>query len=521
MKIYAKTIDTWVTRTPVPPEPLKPGDKAPGKPGEPPAPGVKYQLDRAHCEDDTEVVVHQDPTDPTKPRGVDILGRVLIIDGSPFGNVMRVFGWPVAPGKIDARPGEVHREDMSLLGPEVVLDQVHNASSVRGRGALKMPANSDLSGGELAQPQEIVVHWRDSMKFEGAKRSAQFEGKVFAKQGESWILCHQMNVLFDRPVYFNQMQKKPEPGAKPPAPKGAGDPKGRADPKGANPDENPKIETVSCYPAPADSTEDREDWIVRFKQVEFDTTGRVIKTQQLRAQEFQVDAQARDATGGQPYQRMKAFGPGELRIWQLGDKDSTGPGAEGKKDPAPKSAGGPAKAPAPPRTKPAEGEDQELKLTVVKFNGRMTAIDKGKVFQKATFEDTVDAVNFPSDRDDVDMANFRPPLRTVWLKCSKELIVWTHKKDAAPPVQRMDAFGNAYFRSDEHEGLGETINHDGKKMILTGSKGLPAQITNRFNSGSQEIGEQIIYDKSTGDIKVNRSFGSQFNGGGGGGGPKK
>ncbi len=115
-KIRAKTIETFVTRVTVP--------ARAANPGEPAAARAKYQLDRARCED--SVSVKQKPLDPTKPRGVEIFGRLLHIDGSADGSVMTVFGWP-------DKLGEVHQEEMSLLGPKVVLEP--GAQLGRGRGA--------------------------------------------------------------------------------------------------------------------------------------------------------------------------------------------------------------------------------------------------------------------------------------------------------------------------------------------------------------------------------------------------
>ena len=101
----------------------------------------------------------------------------------------------------------------------------------------------------------------------------------------------------------------------------------------------------------------------------------------------------------------------------------------------------------------------------------------------------------------------RLPPRAVLLKCDKELIVWSHKKPNAPTSQKMDATGNAYLRSDEYDGWGETISHDGKQVIMTGSEAIPARIMERFNQGNERAGRQIIYDRATGSAKVIDSSG--------------
>ena len=468
-KIRAKTIDTWLTRVPAPP-------KAPAKPGDPPADNMKYQLDRARCEDN--VTVHQDPADATKARGTDIIGRLLLIAGSADGSAMTVYGWP-------NRPGEVHQEEMSLIGPEVLLDQVHNAALVKGRGALTMPTSSDLSGGDLAKAEVMVIHWRDSMVFNGAKKSAEFVGKVSARQGESWVLCHTMLVKFDRPIYFNQAQKAAPKSANPKGPKAG--------------DEKAKLDTVCCYPAAGDSADDKKELYVTYNQVEFDKAGKLVKSQQLTAQELKMESQAREAPGGEPFQRVTADGPGVLRVWQSGDKEP---------EPAPKG-NNPPKGPMAPA--PKDGE-QEMKLTVVTFRGRMVAIDKGKVFQKATFETNVEVVSVPADSPTVEVQRHRLPARATLLKCDKEMVVWTHKKPNAPVAQRLDAYGNAYLRTDDHDGWGETITHDGKVAILTGSDRIPARIMNRFNQGTDQSGKKIIYDRGAGSIKVIESFGGTLGG---------
>jgi hypothetical protein len=476
-KIRARTVDTWVTRIAQAPTPAANAKKPAATPqaadkGE--EKGPKYQLDRARCEDD--VVVHQDPTDPAKPRGVDILGRLLLIDGAPEGSKLTVYGWP-------NRPGEVHQEEMSLLGPEVVLDQIHNAASVVGRGALTMPTNSDLSGGDLKHPEVVVIHWRDRMSFRGALRSAEFEGKVSARQGESWVLCHTMQVTFDRPVFFNQAQKRAAPQA----------------------GEKPKLDVVRCYPAAADSADNKDELFVCYNQVEFDATGKMVKSQLLKAQVLEMFAQFQDSKGGEKYQLVKAEGPGRLRVWQAGEKDPAGP-TPGAAKPAPK---GPP-APGTPAPKAAEPE-QEMKLTQVDFRGGMTAVDKGKRYQEATFDKSIEVFSVPADSPSVAIERNRLPPRAIMLTCADKLVVWSHKKQPnAPAAQRMLAKGNAYLRSDEHDGYGETIEHEEKRVTLTGTDALPARVAQRFNSGPEQAGGRIVYDRSTGAYQVTDSTGGTF-----------
>jgi len=350
----------------------------------------------------------------------------------------------------------------------------------------------------------VVIHWRDEMEFKGAQRSATFIGKVSARQGESWVLCHTMHVVFDRPVYFNQAQKKAAiPFAQSIAPPKPADPK--ADPRAvALADEKAKLDKVFCYPAPADSADDPRELAVYYNQIELDKAGKPVKSQFVTAQELRMFAQAQDASG-EKFQRVEADGPGIVRIWQAGDKNMTEPAA---KPAAPGQPMAPMRPSAPPPgAKPANPDEQEMKLTVVNFTGRMTAIDKGKVFQKVTFETNIKLVNMPAESPTVEVPENRLPPRGVMLTCSKELVVWSHKKGTGPAVQRMDASGNAYLRSDEYDGWGETISNDGKLIVINGSDAIPARIMNRFNRGSDQSGKKIIFDRGAGSYRVIESFG--------------
>lgn len=151
-----------------------------------------------------------------------------------------------------------------------------------------------------------------------------------------------------------------------------------------------------------------------------------------------------------------------------------------------------------------------MKLTLVRFSGRMIAVDKGKVFQQARFEDNVDVINVPAPDQTVQIDRHKLPPRSVLLTCSKELVVSSHKKGNAPPAQRMDAIGNAYLRSDDYDGWGETITHDGKTVVMNGSEALPARIMGRFGDRTSQSGKQIVYDRAAGTYKVLESYGGTF-----------
>jgi len=480
MKLRARTIDTWVERYPTPKTAAAPMVPPVG-PNEMADSGVKYQLKQARCEG--MVSVHQDPDDPTKPRGTDILGSIMHINSTPEGSALTVFGW-------DNRPGEVHNEGTSLIGAKIVVDQLHNLAVIEGRGSVVIPSSTGLTGTELKTNEPVVIHFRDGMTFRGALKIAEFFGKVNASQGSSWVTCHTMRVNFDRPVYFTQSNRPKTP------------------PKGPNaPDDKPKLDIVDCYPAPGDTADSPQEKIVTFTQVERDPeTGSAIRRQQIEALEIRLEALAVDPEGGESYRRVTAEGPGIVRTWAAGSRDDGSP--------APTAV---AMRPAGRQTAPAPAV--EMKLTVVNFSDRMIAKDKGDRYKEATFRNDVQVIHVPTEDPNLDVKRNQLPPRAVLLTCSNKLVVWTRKVDNEPAQQSMHAYGNAYLQNEEYEGWGEVIQSEGRLVRLYGMKDNLARIRNRFG-GTEQPGEVITYDRATDYYKVDGSIGGMLTTPGGKSTPK-
>jgi len=516
VKLRARTVDTWVIRYPVPAaagavaslkpavgQPLAEGQPLAGQPPPERTGGLKYQMEKARCEG--MVSVHQEPADPTKPRGIDILGSVMLIDSTPEGDKLTVFGW-------ENRPGEVHNEGTSLIGPEVVIDQVHNLASVRGRGSLVMPASSDFTGAELKKPEVLVVHFRDGMTFFGAKKVADFFGKVNAAQGSSWVTCHTLRVNFDRPVYFTPVNRPggvPRPVGSPAMPTAPGTPAtltasgtpgtpatpgtpGTPAAPTAAGDDRPRVDKIYCYPAPADTADSPQEKLVWFTQVDRDPqTGRPVRQQKLVARELRLEAQARDPNGGEPYRLVFAEGPGVTRTWQVGSGDE--------------DAAARASAAADPKP-PGSSDAGQMKLTVVNFSGRMTVKDKGRAYQEATFHDPVQVIQVPTDNPELEVDRHKLPPRAMLLTCADKLVLWSHRTADQPPRQHMIAYGNAFVQNDEYDGWGDTITYEGRQVILDGTGAVPARIKGRFK-GNDQAGQRIIFDRATNHYTVEGSLG--------------
>jgi hypothetical protein len=478
--LSARVIESWVARTPTPAEPPTPSATGSTVAAKPASPAVKYELERARCED--RVTVHQDPADSTKSRGTDIFGAKLNLDQSKAGSVLTVHG-------STAGPAQVYFEDVSLFGPVVVIDQPNNAVSVDGQGLLLMPSGSELGGEKTANgaPGELEIQWSTKMRFFGAKATAEFLGTVSALQRpkakpaappvarkpsdpeatwtRSGILCHRLDITFDRPVYFNQLKKDPEPvpaKGTPVAAKSAG----------------PKLRSALCTPMPDDEAAGNPNArAVQFTEETFKPDGTYLKAQRVTARQIDLKIDDRE-------QVMFATGPGQVRILQLGTKD--GVAADGPRPPA---AGPPTKA-----------EDQEMKLTVVWFDARLVGSDKAKLFQEAVFDDGARVVQVPADRLDFPVVEHELPPRAVYLKCNDSMKVSSRR--TAPggvPVQNMTALGNAEFRTDEHTGNASKITYDGGGVVFDGTKTSPAKLRKQapgMTSPADEwSGERIIYNR--------------------------
>lgn len=492
LEMSARLIDSWVSRFPQPAEFLT---AAPAD-----SPGYKYRMDRARCED--RVVVHQDPADPTKaPRGLDITGALLNLNQTPAGSVMTVTGTVLAEA-------EVHFETLSLYGPVVAIDQPNNAVDITGRGRLRMPSQSDL-GGEAGRPTELEVRWTRTMRFDGKSAFAEFLGQVQAvqtpdrgtfrpkaaaaplprasgfrpgdliqqpppppKSGDGWgwsaVYAHRLDVTLDRPVYFNQLRRSDgtTPGSKP------GDPN------------NPKLKRAVCTPMADDeaATAQLPARTVVYLEQTFDKAGLTTKAQRIEAQQLELDNDdvRKDQT-------VSASGPGEVRILQPGSKD-------------------PAVAVAPTGpAKSASAEDTEMKLTWVRFNSRMTGRDRGKVLQKAVFDDGATVWNVPTDNLNLRFPDHAPPPGATFLTCTESLEVSTDKTKPDKPDQWMVARGAAEFLDDKYRGSAPVITYDGRAVVLNGEGNQLARMYDRrvgVQPGGNNSARRYVYTLKDGAVNA-------------------
>jgi hypothetical protein len=463
-----------------------------------PAQPLKYQLETARCDERVVVYQNPDPKDPAKPTvGLLIKAVKLNLEQSPAGSVMKCTGDDVAIA-------EFHLDKISIYGPTIDINEPDNTVSVDGMGKMIMKSTADLSGNDLPKPSDIVVNWAKEMRFFGAKGRAEFLQNVSAMQivlpdppvkangvapiltpkspseqlpvpkdlGEpnlytsrSTIQGHRLDLAFDRPIYFNQMQKKnteidPKTGLVVAAPR-------------------PKLKTAVTTPVPEDeraqfATKPARD--VYFVEEVFDADNKYVRARWLRAKQI-------DFTNREKEQELYAAGEGELRLLNPDQGDEEAPVVATSNQQVVKKPGSP-----------------EMKLTVVQFAKQMVAKDQGKIYQEAVFDKGATAFSIPTDDLNFRFEKHALPLKSTMLSCIDSLTVSSSQtsKDVKPE-QWMVANGNAEFRNDTYLGIGGRITYKKQQFIFDGTPNRMASLSKiDVGVGRSEYhqAEQLIYKRN-------------------------
>jgi hypothetical protein len=417
--------------------------------------GPKNELDQLTC--DGSVQVHQDPAGPDE-HGMDIQGDTLNLSNHPDGAVLVV----------DGNLAHVQFDKLTILGPQVNIDQRTNNAWVDGIGVMQMLTDSNMNGDKLAKPTQLTIHWKEAMHFYG--KNAEFRGGVQAEQLASRLLCQELQVSFDRPISLKQAnQDRPKTqGTK----TGATPPNGKEEPK-------PKIDKLLC---------DKNVQMEEINRVD----GKLQSYRRLVAPVVAVDNQEEEIT---------APGPGEVRLIQLSAAGDPIP-----KPPLERSAA-PVAAAAPRPGAPAE--KQEPKLTHVKFTERMQANNQRRI---AIFYGNVEVVNLPSNDPNLKIDLNHPPPGCMYLRCQK-LIVFSHVlPDGKTRNQEMEAHQKVMVQSQEFWGLADVVKYDeyDDRVIFEAEPGGLASLYRVKIQGQTPepvTGRKITYWRKTGLFKVDDAHG--------------
>jgi hypothetical protein len=400
--------------------------------------GNRNELDKLRCEGGVHVL--QDPATPDE-KGVDIRGETLQLKRFPTGNFLVV---TADQSKGQKELAYVQLDKITIIGPEVNIDQVENKAWVTGIGSMKMPSNTNFEGKKLEQPKELTVHWNESMLFTG--KYADFRGGVqaemepaepeklspHAEREVSRLACQTLQVFLDREVSLRQGEKE------------------------------------------KDTKPARVDQLVCDKQVRTEETtwlGRQLRDyKRIVCTELSVDN--REGL-------VSAPGAGVVYLLQLGTKDEAAPGAPSASQPA-------LVGPQP---------EQELKLTRVTYAGRMFANNNTHT---AIFNDNVEVVHLPSDNPDMTIDLTKPPPPGgMYLRCEQLKVRSVRHPDGTTSHQEMEAHRRVIVQSQEFWGRADVVTYDESKelVIFEGRDGNMATLYRKKVVGGEmdEIKSKKIY----------------------------
>jgi lipopolysaccharide export system protein LptA len=201
---------------------------------------------------------------------------------------------------------------------------------------------------------------------------------------------------------------------------------------------------------------------------------RLIKYQRIQCRELDVDNLNGTAL---------AYGPkGIVRIFQPGD------------------AGSPLNPPssAPPTDKKTA---QEMKLTVVLFDGRMWADNKSHT---AIFNENVQAVNLATENKELELKLDQLPEDALYLRCADQMKVY-NRPENGKANQQLEAETRVFCRTKEYEGQAEkfTFNEAKDQLIFDGGDGGLARLKKILGPGiapQEWKAKRIIYLRKTGQI---------------------
>lgn len=406
--------------------------------------GNHSELDKLWCEG--SVHVRQAP-ESKDDKGVDITGQTLQLVKFSEGHVLTVTGTQAV----------VQLDKLTIMGPEVNIDQKENKAWVNGMGLMQMPSNAKLGGmenggaaGRAKEPSsteatELTVHWNRDMFFDGQR--AVYHGGVQAEQDNSRLICQEMQVFLDRFVSLKEGNKSGPPA---------------------------KVENLVC------------DRSVRIEDTEWSKPPeprKLVRYQRIDSRELSYNNEEGV---------MVAPGPGVLRILQWGVK-----GQEGGPSAAPERQHG---------VKPPE---EELKLTRVQYLTRMFANNNTRT---AIFYDGVELVHLPGNDPDVAIDIDNLPEGALYLRCD-QLKVYSQETNAKG-VQQMEARGHATVQSREFSGRADVVKYDESKelVVLEASEGNLATLVRQKAKGAaqEEIkGKKIYYWRRTNDFKIEGGTGAK------------
>lgn len=333
--------------------------------------------------------------------------------------------------------------EMTLSGTQIVINQADNVVEVERSGSMRLLVHSTLHGERLTNADEMVIYWNERMTFNGSW--ASFIGGVQAEHKSMEVLCPRMDVYLNQRVNFRQDRRYTKP----------------SDPK-------PEITRVICHCGDSNSpqhvtvreTKKEKGEIVQFQQIEAPTVVYSNENSQVEVE-----------------------GPGEVRLFQSGTKVALENNSA-----------------LQPR---AEPDEQERKLTRVRFSGRMQGHTKDRW---AKFFDDIRVTHCPTDDPLASVNEDRLPKQGFAMRC-RQLTART-RMEGGKSIATISAIGKAEIFSEEFSGQADQIDYDDGKdqQVIFKSTGATLAALNHKPAKGQPAqewhGRTIFYWRKTNQFKV-------------------
>lgn len=380
------------------------------------------------------VHVFQEPSSDAE-KGVEIRGEKLSLKHHIDGNILTVTG----------ESAQVQLDKITILGPEIDIDQMTNTALVNGPGIMRMPSDRGLDGTRTLKPSELTVDWETGMLFDG--QEARFRGGIHATQDTGSLKCQELLVNLDRKVSLKDGDRGKQPA---------------------------KVQKMVC-----DRRVVVEDVKIENKQM--------VAYRRIECPLLHIDNDPEDGSS-----QIVANGPGTIRTWQ--------PGMKG-------NVLAPSQSPAAATRTTAQPEQElEPKLTLVSFDGNMVAYNKTGI---VTFRDKVEVIHLPCHDPGLGIGAGRLPPGSMALECGQLKVLTrklangasTHLMEASDKVfvqgERFQGRSDI-LKYDESK---ETIILEGTadRFASLYAEKVPGK------RGDDLTGRKIAYNRLTGDLYVEKA----------------
>ncbi|MEZ6056874.1 MAG: hypothetical protein R3C01_09220 [Planctomycetaceae bacterium] len=101
---------------------------------------------------------------------------------------------------------ELQRDGVRIEGGLITFDRAANEARVTGKGTLRLPVNTSLTGTPLDKPGSLDIHWNRELVFDGLE--ARFVESVVTRMQESVMRCDEMVVSLQRRLDFTNIDPR-------------------------------------------------------------------------------------------------------------------------------------------------------------------------------------------------------------------------------------------------------------------------------------------------------------------------